>query len=96
MKKNARKREAAHRVTEATEVSASEVKKGWHHYVDRVARAREVIVVTRYGRPVARLSPVGEEAVGGALVGALAGTVTFHGEPETIVEPTGERWDADA
>lgn len=75
-----------------TEVSASEVKKGWHHYVDRVAQAREVIVVTRYGRPVAKLSPVGEESSAGSLIGALGGTVTFHGD---VVAPTGERWDAD-
>jgi antitoxin (DNA-binding transcriptional repressor) of toxin-antitoxin stability system len=74
-------------------VSASEVKKGWHHYVDRVAQAREVIVVTRYGRPVAKLSPVGEASSAGSLIGALAGTVTFHGD---VVAPTGEQWDADA
>lgn len=92
-KKTSRQRDPAPRAGEATEVSASDVKKGWHHYVDRVARAREVIVVTRYGRPVAQLSPVGEAAPGGSLVGALAGTVTFHGD---VVEPTGERWNADA
>lgn len=82
--------------TAATQVSASEVKKAWHHYVDRVAQTRETIVVTRYGRPVARLAPVGDPADGGAstsLVGSLRGTVTFHGD---VVELTGEAWDADA
>ena len=92
MKKTPKTREPAHSAAEATEVSASEVKKGWHHYVGRVAQAREVIVVTRYGRPVAKLSPMGVEPAAGSLVGALAGTVTFHGD---VVEPTGERWDAD-
>ncbi len=79
---------------QAVEVSASEVKKGWHHYVDRVAQARETIVVTRYGRPVAKLSPLepGEVSRAGFLVGALAGTVTFHGD---VVGPTGETWEAD-
>jgi len=81
-------------VSKAVEVSASEVKKGWHHYVDRVAQARETIVVTRYGRPVAKLSPMedGEVPGAGSLVGALAGTVTFHGD---VVGPTGEAWEAD-
>jgi len=76
----------------ATEVPASDVKKAWHHYVDRVTRAREIIVVTRYGRPVATLAPVGEGGAVGSLVGSLAGTVTIHGD---IVAPTGEAWEAD-
>ncbi len=90
--KKRRKQAGAHRVAEATEVPASEVKKSWHHYVDRVAQAREVIVVTRYGRPVAKLSPMGEAGTAHSLLGALAGTVTFHGD---IVAPTGETWEAD-
>ncbi|HSW31551.1 MAG TPA: type II toxin-antitoxin system Phd/YefM family antitoxin [Longimicrobiales bacterium] len=78
----------------AVEVPASEVKKGWHHYVDRVAQARETIVVTRYGRPVAKLSPMesGDVCRPGLLIGALAGTVTFHGD---VLGPTGETWEAD-
>lgn len=78
-----------------TEVPASEVKKAWHHFVDRVSQKRETIVVTRYGRPVARLTPLDAAAGpegGASLVGGLRGTVTFHGD---VVEPTGERWDAD-
>ncbi|MHB1193092.1 MAG: type II toxin-antitoxin system Phd/YefM family antitoxin [Longimicrobiales bacterium] len=80
--------------SKAVEVSASEVKKGWHRYVDRVAQARETIVVTRYGRPVAKLSPMeaGDVSGAGSLVGSLAGTVTFHGD---VVGPTGETWEAD-
>jgi prevent-host-death family protein len=78
-----------------TEAPSSEVKKGWHHYLDRVAQARETIVVTRYGRPVARLVPVGadEGASSAPFVGAMAGTVTVHGD---IVAPLGEAWDAEA
>lgn len=79
-------------VREPTEVPASDVKKAWHHYVDRVARARQVIVVTRYGRPVAKLTPVGEGEAVASLIGSLAGTVTIHGD---IVAPTGEVWEAD-
>lgn len=76
-----------------TEVPASEVKNQWHACLDRVSQAREEIVVTRYGKPIARLSPVEEDDDQESVFGWLAGTVTIHGD---IVAPTGERWDADA
>lgn len=41
------------------EVPASEVKNAWHEFVDRVSGARQEIVVTRYGKPVMKLSPIG-------------------------------------
>ena len=40
------------------EVPASDVKKGWHEYLDRVSRGGEEIVITRHGKAVARLAPV--------------------------------------
>lgn len=74
-------------------VSASELKNAWHAYLDRVSQARDEIVVTRYGKPIARLSPYrqGDEKV--RIFGYLQGTVTVHGD---IVAPTGEEWEADA
>jgi prevent-host-death family protein len=72
------------------------VKNSWHSYLDRVARGREEVVVTRYGRPVAKLVPVepteGDEQAPG-LFGWLRGTVTVHGD---IIAPIDEPWDADA
>lgn len=74
------------------EVSASDLKNAWHEHLERVRRGREEIVVTHYGRPIAKLVPYeGEEAPD--LFGWLSGTVTVHGD---IVAPTGEDWDADA
>lgn len=74
-------------------VSSSDLKNGWHEYLDRVRQARQEIVVTRYGKPIARLSPVdGEEGEDG-IFGVLAGTVTVHGD---IVAPIDEAWEADA
>ncbi|HEY0972604.1 MAG TPA: type II toxin-antitoxin system prevent-host-death family antitoxin [Gemmatimonadales bacterium] len=78
---------------EAVEVPASEVKNAWHEWLDRVSRMREEVVITRYGRPIARLSPVepgGEEQ---RLFGCMAGTVTIHGD---IIEPIEVEWEADA
>lgn len=74
------------------EVPASDLKNDWHHWLDQVARGRQTLIVTRYGTPVARLIPVDEPA-SGSVVGALAGRVVFEGE---LVEPTGDRWDAES
>lgn len=72
---------------------ASELKNGWHEYLDRVSRGREEIVVTRYGKPIAQLSPYRDADQEVGIFGCLEGTVTVHGD---IVAPTGEEWEADA
>jgi prevent-host-death family protein len=86
-----RKANATKRVRE---VAASDVKNGWHTYLDRVVQGREEVIVTRYGKPIARLVPVeeeGSEMTG--IFGWLAGTVTVLGD---LTAPTGEVWEADA
>jgi prevent-host-death family protein len=59
--------------------------------MDRVRRTRESVVITKRGKPVARLGPIAEEATV-PLFGYLAGTVTIRGD---VIGPTGETWDAD-
>ena len=58
--------------------------------MEQVAATGEEVIVTKYGKPVAKLvaADVSEEK----LVGRLKGTVTIRGD---IVEPTGEAWDAE-
>lgn len=73
-------------------VSSSDLKNGWHEYLDRVRRTRQEIVVTRYGKPIAKLSPVDGKEDEDSIFGILAGTVTVRGD---IVAPTGEAWEAD-
>lgn len=48
----------------------------------------EGIVITKHGRPVARLVPFGHED--GELIGALRGKIVIHGK----LESTGATWDA--
>lgn len=72
-------------------VSAAEFKTHCLHLMDRVQQERTEVVVTRYGRPVARLVPY-EPAETVSPFGVLRGTVTFHGD---VVGPVGETWDAD-
>lgn len=57
--------------------------------LDEVASTRSTIVITKRGRPVAKLVPY----VGPAKTGGLVGSVL-----KEIGDPfgTGERWDADA
>lgn len=74
------------------EVSASDLKNAWHEFLSQVSQGRQEVVVTRYGHPIARLTPY-EAPGGGGIFGCLAGSVTVHGD---IVGPIEEAWDADA
>lgn len=75
------------------EVTASELKNSWHEFLEQVAQGRQEVVVTRYGRPIAKLSPYQGPGNDDGLFGSLAGSVTVHGD---ITAPIGEAWDADA
>ena len=88
-----RKPKAAAARAEPVEVPASEVKNAWHEYLDRVSRSREEIVITRYGRPIARLSPIDRPEERRSIIGCMAGTVTIHGD---IIEPIDVEWEANA
>lgn len=72
-------------------VSAAEFKTHCLRLIERVQRERGTVVVTRYGRPVARLVPYDEAP--GSLLGHVAGAVSHYGD---LVSPVGEAWEADA
>jgi prevent-host-death family protein len=55
--------------------------------LDRVAQERESIVITKRGRPVARVVPFTEPEAS-----SLRGSVRFVGD---VFAPSGESWDAD-
>jgi hypothetical protein len=50
----------------------------------------EGLVITKHGRPVAKLVPVQTESA--ALIGILAGKIRVHGD----LQATGLRWDAES
>lgn len=68
-------------------IAASEFKARCLELLDEVARTRQAVVVTKRGRPVARLAPLEPD-----LPVSLEGSVTYAGD---IVAPTGEEWDAE-
>lgn len=74
------------------EVSASDLKNAWHEFLQQVSQGRQEVVVTRYGQPIARLSPFEPSDEGGGLFGCLAGSVTIHGD---IIAPMDEAWEGD-
>ena len=82
---------AAARRRAPEQVPASLFKDSCLQLLDRVQQTREEIVVTKYGRPVAKL--VAFERTQPGLFGYLAGSVTIHSD---IVAPLGEPWDAEA
>ena len=57
--------------------------------MDQVGRDRVSIVITKRGKPVAKLTPVDDRAP--PLFGCLAGTVTIVGD---IVAPIDVAWEA--
>jgi prevent-host-death family protein len=71
-------------------IAAGEFKAKCLHLLDEVRQNRQPIVITKRGKPVARLVPVDDTPP--QAFGRLKGTVRILGD---IVAPTGEAWDAE-
>jgi prevent-host-death family protein len=70
-------------------VNATEFKARCLELMDQVAATGNPLLITKRGRPVARLVPV--EVRPRSIVGALRGTVRIQGD---IVSPLDVRWEA--
>lgn len=77
-------------MTASQKIPASEFKAKCLKLLDDVHQQRFQIVITKRGKPVARLVPVTEELPD--IFGRMKGTIEILGD---IVSPTGEVWDAD-
>ena len=74
------------------QVSAASFKAGCLRLLDEVAQQRRPIIVTKRGKPVAKLVPVDEEPID--LFGRMAGTIRICGD---IIGPIGDlEWTGDA
>jgi prevent-host-death family protein len=71
------------------EISAAEFKAKCLKLMDKVAKTRESITITKRGKPIAKLVPVESETR--SLFGYMKGTVTILGD---IVSPINEKWSA--
>ena len=71
-------------------IAAGQFKAQCLQLMDQVQQSREEIVITKHGKPVAKLVPVDESKPRSAL-GYLQGTVEIVGD---IVSPLEEEWEA--
>lgn len=69
-------------------IAAAKFKQQCLSLLDRVGP--EGIVITKHGRPVAKLIPFPQDAA--ELIGVLKGKLTIHGD----LLSTGEVWDAES
>lgn len=69
-------------------IGAGDFKAKCLQLLDDVARRREPLVITKRGKPVARLVPIPPET---GLFGALAGSVVHETD---IVAPIDAEWDS--
>lgn len=72
-------------------VKASEFKAKCLQLMDEVAASGEPVIVTKHGKPVARLVPAGTPPKPKSLFGALKGMGRITGD---IVSPLDVEWEA--
>jgi prevent-host-death family protein len=73
------------------QIAAGQFKAQCLQLMDQVQQTHEEIVITKHGRPVAKLVPV-EVGSEQSLLGYLQGSVQVVGD---IVSPLDESWEAD-
>ncbi len=69
-------------------VQASTFKARCLALLDEVARSRNTVLVTKHGKPVARLVPVDDE------VSSTEGSVTLLADHDALFFSTEEKWNA--
>jgi prevent-host-death family protein len=73
-------------------ISAAEFKTNCLRLMDQVAQRRVPIIITKRGKPVAKLVPLSEEPID--IFGRMAGTIRIYGD---IISPMDDlEWTGDA
>lgn len=75
------------------EIAAGQFKTQCLKLMDRVQQTKEEIVITKYGKPVARLVPIESASDKTSILGWMKDSVRIAGD---IVEPLDESWEADS
>ncbi len=72
-------------------ISAAEFKAKCLKLIDEVAATHEHLIITKRGKPLAKLVPIEDEAPA-SLFGYMKGTATIHGD---IINMPPEPWSAE-
>jgi len=72
----------------AIQIAATEFKAKCLGLLDEVAKTGESVVITKRGRPVARLAPIDDPH-------GLRGSVTYLVADEELIAPLNEPWNAE-
>jgi prevent-host-death family protein len=72
-------------------IAAGEFKAKCLHLLDEVAQKRAPLIITKRGKPVAKLVPIDDKPVD--PVGCMAGTIQIIGD---IISPIDVEWTGDA
>jgi prevent-host-death family protein len=81
---------ARRRTKKADTIAAAEFKATCLQLMDRVRETRAEYVVTKHGRPVARLVPYDEPKSATRFIGSMKGTVLAYERP---TDPLDDVWD---
>ena len=73
-----------------SKIPAGEFKAKCLKVIDEVQRLRMPVIITKRGKPVAKLVPLDEHAE--SFIGSMKGTMEIIGD---IVAPIDEKWEAD-
>jgi prevent-host-death family protein len=81
-------------VVPAKEIGAGEFKAKCLAIIDEVNQTGQEVVITKRGKPTAKLIPFEEKSVE-SLFGRLKGIVTIVGDPDDLIKPVfpEEDWD---
>ena len=72
-------------------IGAGEFKAKCLKLMDEVNKTHEEIIITKFGKPIAKLIPIAKKKASNSPIGFLRNTVQIHGD---IVGPIGEQWNA--
>jgi len=74
-------------------IAAGQFKAQCLKIMDNVYKRNEEVIITKYGKPIAKLVPINEEEKFKApLYGALEGLISISGD---IIGSMGEKWNTD-
>ncbi|MBX9570304.1 MAG: type II toxin-antitoxin system prevent-host-death family antitoxin [Candidatus Obscuribacterales bacterium] len=76
-------------MAKAREIPAGEFKSKCLQLMEQVSKSKTPIIITKRGKPIAKLVPLDEEAIDG--FGCMKGSVRILGD---IVEPLDVQWEA--